>query len=72
MSHYATMGCGFDNEDYLVVYLKHVCEAMTFDNFTMFVFTSVSVPDDDKTPPVTASPHLIQREQSTNDKTAKD
>lgn len=38
--------------------MEHVSEAYAFANLTKFVFTSISVPDDDKTLPVTARPYL--------------
>ena len=47
--------------NYLVINLEHVSEAYAFANLTMFVFTSISVPDDDKTLPVTARPYLEKR-----------
>ena len=51
--------------------MEHVREAFTVANFTMFVFASISVPDDDKTPPVTARPHLVQKKEMIKKKTTK-
>lgn len=43
-----------EHVNYLVVNLEHVREASTVANFTMLVFASISVPDDNKTLSVTA------------------
>ena len=50
-----------EHVNYLVVNLEHVREASTVANFTMLVFASISVPDDNKTLSVTAWPHLVQK-----------
>lgn len=50
-----------EHVNYLVANSEHVREASTVANFTMFVFVSISVPDDNKTLSVTARPHLVQK-----------